>query len=70
MDVVIDLQGERIQAQVPSGAFDGWARRLTMDQEVVAGFDPANAVYYGDDGTRVAGHVDPERHATPVSVGV
>ena len=70
MDVVIDLQGERIHAQVASGAFGGWARTLRMGQEVVAGFDPAAAVYYGADGTRVAGHVDPAHLAAAVTVGV
>ena len=47
-------------------AFGGWARKLELDQPVVAGFDPASAVYYGDDDTRLAGHVD---LAAPVAVG-
>ena len=70
MDVVVELQGNRMHTQVPSGAFGGWARKLEMGQQVVAGFDPASAVYYGDDGTRIAGHVDPAHPAAPAALGV
>ena len=67
MDVVIEVGGTRLDARVPSTAFGGWARKLELDQPVVAGFDPRSAVYYGDDDTRLAGHVD---LAAPVAVGV
>ena len=70
MDVVVELQGNRMHTQVPSGAFGGWARKLEMGQDVIAGFDPATAVYYGDDGARIAGHVDPAHAGAPVAVGV
>jgi len=66
MDVVIEVNGTRLDARVPSTGFGGWARKLELDQPVVAGFDPASAVYYGDDGTRLAGHVD---LAAPITVG-
>jgi len=62
MDVVIQVQGTRLNAQVPSSAFGGWARKLEMDQDVVVGFDPGNAVYYGEDDKRIAGHVDLTHH--------
>jgi iron(III) transport system ATP-binding protein len=66
MDVVIRVGTTRLNARVPSGAFDGWARKLEMDQPVAVGFDPRSAVYYGADDKRIAGHVD---LAAPVPVG-
>jgi iron(III) transport system ATP-binding protein len=66
MDVVVSVLGTRLHARVPSGAFGGWARKLEMDQDIVIGFDPASAIYYGDDDKRIAGHVD---LTPPVSVG-
>ena len=67
MDVVVQVRDTRLHARVPSGAFDGWARKLVLDQDVVLGFDPTSAIYYGDDDTRIAGHVD---ITAPVTVGV
>jgi iron(III) transport system ATP-binding protein len=67
MDVVIRVQDTRLHARVPSGAFAGWARKLELDQDLVVGFDPAAAIYYGDDDRRIAGHVD---LTAPVTVGV
>jgi iron(III) transport system ATP-binding protein len=58
MDVVVKVKDTRLHARVPTAAFGGWARRVQMDQEVVASFAPSGAVYYGDDDTRIAGHVD------------
>jgi iron(III) transport system ATP-binding protein len=67
MDVMVRVGDARLNARVPSGAFGGWARKLEMDQPVVVSFDPASAVYYDEDGTRLAGHID---LAAPVAVGV
>ena len=58
MDVVVRVGDERMQAQVPSSAFEGWARKLDVDQAVTIGFHPTSAVYYDDSGERIAGHVD------------
>jgi iron(III) transport system ATP-binding protein len=58
MDVVVRVHDTRLNARVPTAAHDGWARTLHMDQDVLLEFDPAGAVFYGDDGTRLAGHVD------------
>jgi iron(III) transport system ATP-binding protein len=66
MDVIVTVGETRLHARVASGAFGGWARKLELDQDVVVGFDPSSAVYYGDDDTRIAGHVD---LTSPVSVG-
>ena len=57
MDVVVKVQEDRLHARVPTAAYGGWARRLQMDQDVVVGFAPSGAVYYGADDTRIAGHV-------------
>jgi iron(III) transport system ATP-binding protein len=67
MDVVVRVKDIRLHAQVASGAFGGWARKLVMDQDIAVGFDPGAAVYYGDDDRRIAGHVD---LTPPVTVGV
>ena len=66
MDVVVRVGGSRLHARVPSGAFGGWARKLELDQDIVVGFDPSSAVYYGPDDKRLAGHVEV---APPVTVG-
>jgi iron(III) transport system ATP-binding protein len=67
MDVVVEVADSRLHAKVPSTAFSGWARKLVLDQDVVAAFGPSTAVYYGEDDTRIAGHVE---LAAPVVVGV
>ncbi|HET7722635.1 MAG TPA: ABC transporter ATP-binding protein, partial [Acidimicrobiales bacterium] len=69
MDVVVRVQDTRLNARVPSSAFGGWARKLEMDQDVVLTFAPSGAVFYGDDGERIAGHVDLTNVPGPVSVG-
>jgi iron(III) transport system ATP-binding protein len=57
MDVVVKVQEDRLHARVPTAAYGGWARKLQLDQDVVVGFAPSGAVYYGADDTRIAGHV-------------
>ena len=69
MDVVVRVQDTRLQARVHSSAFGGWARTLEMDQPVTITFDPSTAVFYGDDSTRIAGHVDLTNVPAPITVG-
>ena len=58
----------RLHARVPSGAFGGWARKLDAGSATsIVGFDPASAVYYGDDDARIAGHVDVDAAAPTAS---
>jgi len=67
MDVTIAVRGTRLHAQVPSGSLGGWARSLTVGQPITAGFASNAAIYFGADGTRIAGHVPVE---APTAVGV
>ena len=60
MDVVVKVGEDRLHARVPTAAHGGWARRLQLDQDVMVGFAPSGAVYYGADDTRIAGHVSVE----------
>jgi iron(III) transport system ATP-binding protein len=69
MDVVVRVHDNRLHARVPSGAFGGWARKLQLDQDIALSFAPSNAVFYGDDGTRLAGHVDVTNAAAATPVG-
>jgi iron(III) transport system ATP-binding protein len=64
MDVIVRVKDARLHARVPTAAFGGWARRLRMDEDVVASFAPSSAVYYGEDDARLAGHVDVEALVT------
>jgi iron(III) transport system ATP-binding protein len=65
-DVVVSAGGHRLAAKVPSGRLGGWARKLTAGQPVSAGFTADTAIYFGSDGTRIAGHVPVE---VPAAVG-
>lgn len=64
IDVVVRVQENRLHARVPTGSFNGWARKLELDQDAVLTFEPSSAVFYGDDGNRIAGHVDLSTLAT------
>ncbi len=62
MDVVVDIEGERIHASVPIDAFDGWVKRLHLGDRRRRRLRSAPAaVYFAAGGQRIdatgrAGH--------------
>jgi iron(III) transport system ATP-binding protein len=65
VDVVVVVGTTRLHARVPSGPVGGWARTLAPGEHVTAWFPLDAAIYFGNDGRRVAGHV-PAEAAVPV----
>lgn len=63
MDVVVEIDGHRLHSRLSSDAHGGWGRRLTAGDQARLEFDPANAVFFGDDERRVAlvGAAEPVR---------
>jgi len=54
MDVVVLIGQQRLQARVPTRAFDGWAKSLEQGDEVLLGFEQHAVLLYQEDGRPLA----------------
>lgn len=54
MDVVVRIGEQRLQARVPSRAYNGWGKSLEQGDEVVLGFDQHAALLFEESGLPIA----------------